>query len=692
MKRFIYIFFIFLAVFFLFGCKDNKETKEPTEKTKTAEVTPSNPTVEDNKHTVRFYDFDNNVISEQTVEDGSFATIPTSPSKDGYVFKGWDKDSIYIHSDLDIHPLFERLKFTVNFFDCYMSLLSSEKVFYGESATAPKTPGVEGYVFKGWDKDYTNVTSNLEVYGQYERLSYEVKVYDDDNHLLETLNVLYGDTASPTKVVTKVGYAFTGWDHELTNVHSNMEIRPLFQIEEYTITYYDGNKKLNLEPSTFTVLDFIDLPLPTKDGYEFLGWYQSQTGTIKTVTITCETGDRVFYARWEEIEEETQLSIPSDCKFTVTTIKKIPHSSNPNLMVYQPDLTTATMTLPSTSVTQWDWTSLDTSIATISQWSSISSVSSGYCLLKMTYKSDSSIVGYIVIHCTADGIFGATIEEANQKITYTVTFLDADGNKIDEQTVNAGEAAIVPTVPTIENKTFVGWDGDIYNITADTTLKAQYIDGKPYFENKTVSILGDSISTYRGIIPDGWSYFYPYPTADLGDYNQTWWMVMTNTLGMKLLRNNSWSGSCVSSGTGTSSCTNDSRLIELLDGDTRPDVIVINMGANDCASRYVELSTFDSSFKIMIDKIKALCPDSEIYLCLLPYSKMYDASARNQYNAVIEKYANTYGCKLIDLGNAYSDPSSYLVDSGHPNKTGMELLGKACVTDMLASIDVTYTK
>ena len=62
------------------------------------------------------------------------------------------------------------------------------------------------------------------------------------------------------------------------------------------------------------------------------------------------------------------------------------------------------------------------------------------------------------------------------------------------------------------------------------------------------------------------------------------------------------------------------------------------------------------------------------------------------HNAVIEKYANTYGCKLIDLGNAYSDPSSYLVDSGHPNKSGMELLGKACVTDMLASIDVTYTK
>ena len=581
-------------------------------------------------------------------------------------------------------------KYIVKFYDKDNKLISEVEVEEGKAATAPIPPTVEGYVFFEWDKDFSNVKSNLDVKATYARLNFTVEFLDDNGEVIETLSVGYGDTATPTVTVSKLGYIFTGWDKDLTNVKEDMQVSPLFEIEEYSITYYDGTKKLNLTPKSFTVLDFIDLPTISKEGYEFLGWYSEPNGTIKTVTITCETGDRTFYARWEEIEEEEKLTIPSDMKFTVSTVKKIPHSSNPNLMVYQPDLTTASITVPSTSVLKWTWESLDKSIATISAYSSISAVSSGYCLIKMTYVDDTSIVGYLVIHCTAEGIFGSTVEEANQKITYTVTFVDANDNEIEKQTVNAGEAAKMPNVPTIEGKTFIGWDKDIYNITADTTLKAQYIDGKPYFENKTVSILGDSISTYRGIIPDGWSYFYPYPTADLGDYNQTWWMVMANTLGMKLLRNNSWSGSCVSSGTGSSSCTLDSRLIELLDGDTRPDVIVINMGANDCASKYVSLETFDSSYKIMLDKIKALCPDSEIFLCLLPTSKMYDANQRSTYNAVISKYATEYSLNTIDLGQAYSDPTGYLVDSGHPNKTGMLLLGNACIKDMLASIDVTY--
>ena len=39
----------------------------------------------------------------------------------------------------------------------------------GQAATAPEAPVHEGYTFKGWDKDFSKVTSDLTVTAQYEK-------------------------------------------------------------------------------------------------------------------------------------------------------------------------------------------------------------------------------------------------------------------------------------------------------------------------------------------------------------------------------------------------------------------------------------------------------------------------------------------------------------------------------------------
>ena len=53
-------------------------------------------------YTVRFLDWDNSVISTQTVTRGGSATQPSNPTRDGYVFTGWSGNYTNVTADVDI--------------------------------------------------------------------------------------------------------------------------------------------------------------------------------------------------------------------------------------------------------------------------------------------------------------------------------------------------------------------------------------------------------------------------------------------------------------------------------------------------------------------------------------------------------------------------------------------------------------
>ncbi|SCY37565.1 stalk domain-containing protein [Alkaliphilus peptidifermentans] len=57
--------------------------------------------------------------------------------------------------------------YTVTFIDWNGDILETEIVTEGNSATPPANPSRPGYIFNGWDKDFSNVTSNLTITAQY---------------------------------------------------------------------------------------------------------------------------------------------------------------------------------------------------------------------------------------------------------------------------------------------------------------------------------------------------------------------------------------------------------------------------------------------------------------------------------------------------------------------------------------------
>ena len=158
---------------------------------------------------VKFYS-EGNLIDSQKVKYNEAATAPTSPTKEGSDFKGWDKEFTNVKGNLDVNAVFELKKFTVKFMNGSTEV-KSEEVEYGKAATAPADPTKQGCDFKSWDKDFSNVKANLTVNAVFEAKTFNIKYYDGDTELdLNPKTFAYGDTFS-APAYSANDYYFAGW-------------------------------------------------------------------------------------------------------------------------------------------------------------------------------------------------------------------------------------------------------------------------------------------------------------------------------------------------------------------------------------------------------------------------------------------------------------------------------------------------
>ncbi|WP_226536244.1 cell wall-binding repeat-containing protein [Fictibacillus halophilus] len=103
-------------------------------------------------YTVTFKDYDGTVLKTESVLEGESATAPGNPERAGHTFTGWSASSSNMKSDLIIHAQYQINSYMVTFMDGD-AVLYSEGYNSDASVTRPKDPIKQGYTFIDWYTD-----------------------------------------------------------------------------------------------------------------------------------------------------------------------------------------------------------------------------------------------------------------------------------------------------------------------------------------------------------------------------------------------------------------------------------------------------------------------------------------------------------------------------------------------------------
>jgi lysophospholipase L1-like esterase len=189
-------------------------------------------------------------------------------------------------------------------------------------------------------------------------------------------------------------------------------------------------------------------------------------------------------------------------------------------------------------------------------------------------------------------------------------------------------------------------------------------------QTKKVSILGDSYSTYKGIIPSNYSTFYPDANNDVSSVDQTWWSLYIKAKGYQLEKNDSWGGTTIC-GTGYGRMDSSrSNFISRVDSLGNPDIIFVFGGTNDAwanspVGEYQysdwtkdDCKNFRPALACLLDMLQKRYPKASIYSIL-------NSELREPINESFREICKHYNVQLIELHDIEKQ-------NGHPSVSGMK--------------------
>ena len=379
-------------------------------------------------------------------------TLPT-PTREGYAFLGWTVNSDMAPQLTVVLPQgsIGNRTYTANWELTEYNITMDLNGGSGETALlytviddefALPTPTRNGYEFVGWTGEgiimpQLNVTIPTGSTGD--------KAYTANWQVIEytiTLDTNGGPNVSPIKYTVedsftlpyplRPGYEFAGWTLDGSGMlpattliiyygtTGDLHYKAEWRLAEYTINM-DLNGGSGKEKVVYTITDEdFELPTPTRNGYEFVGWKGEGITTPQRIVKIPKgsTGNKAYTANWQVIQ------------YTIITLLEGGNAGSSGAYVYTVEETFTLPTPTRTGYTFWGWTG--EGITTPQPNVTIPKGSTG----DKTYIENWVETGYTI---TLDLNGGS----GKEKVIYTMTDEDFE----------------LPT-PTRNGYEFVGWTGE----------------------------------------------------------------------------------------------------------------------------------------------------------------------------------------------------------------------------------------
>ena len=309
------------------------------------------------------FENDETTFAQNDIPAGSLLTAPTSPMRDGYSFAGWakkkngselwmfdtdkvsgnttlyavwtQKSGIIVSVDgasIDGTNIFMLVEPSADSVSLSSKVICSDdstwKLYYdklGQVEIPTKiAAGQSGVLENGNNIFYIVVTSGdgtqVNTYQLTVHRSYAVDVrYYNGEEILKTESVYTGNKFTADYVPQIKGYTFNGWKTSDGEAFTEATVMGAFSLYadktalSYEVTLdVNGGDELSKDTVTVTFDSSYSFPVPTREGYTFLGWYDEGT------RLTDEDGESVYAwsydldmtvtAKWEANEYTVTLN------------------------------------------------------------------------------------------------------------------------------------------------------------------------------------------------------------------------------------------------------------------------------------------------------------------------------------------------------------------------------------------------
>ena len=414
---------------------------------------------------VKFVNFDGAVLQSAEMNSGEMPVYAgVTPTREAtaqytYTFKGWDPEIEEVSGSATYTATYtEKLnQYTVKFVNYDGTVLQSETLDYG---TTPSFKGENpsktstsqySYTFTGWDSELSIVTGDKVYTAVYSSAvnSYNISFVNDDNTVLQSTNVLYGETpvytgSTPTKEATaEFTYTFAGWSPAITMVEGAQTYTATYTSvkNQYEVIFQnEDGTELQRSNVTYGETPVYGGATPTKaataeNTYTFAGW---------SPAITAVEGAQTYTATYSSVKNQYEIIFQNE-DGTELQRSNVTYGETP---VYAG----ATPTKAATAEFTY----------TFAGWSPSISAVTGAKTYTATYTNGT-----------------------NQ---YEVIFQNEDGTELQRSNVTYGETPVysgeTPTKPATAEYTytFAGWSPSITAVTGAQTYTATYTNGTNQYE------------------------------------------------------------------------------------------------------------------------------------------------------------------------------------------------------------------